>query len=67
MGIDNPPSCTVLTQFFKTPDTVVGVAVVLYRGYTSMVVYWVVTVVSRESWITSQRQWKGWLSRTHDH
>lgn len=45
-------------------------AVVLYRGYTYMVVYWVVqveTVVSRESWITSQRQWKGWLSRTHDH
>lgn len=32
MGIDNPPSSTVLTLFCKTPDTGVGVAVVLYRG-----------------------------------
>lgn len=54
-----------------TPDTAAGgggAAVVLYRGYISMVVSWmlqVVAVVSGQSEYTEAVE--GWLSGTRDH
>lgn len=65
MGIDNPPSSKVLRQRFKTPDSWGGGSAVQGLHIYGSVLGGAGGDGSeqrerqRESWITSQRQWKG--------
>lgn len=63
MGMDNPPSSTVLRQCFKTPDSWGGGSAVqglhIYGSVLGGAGGDSSEQRDRESWITSQRQFKG--------